>query len=143
MGLRLFGRWAGVEAALGVADWAAEEEDAAVFAFVLFVDVEVVFAFGLVAVAAAAESSASQRSSTAQPLTAATVRSMCQVYGAERRRSWKSDSTSRRSGAQAAMSSRCARERPLIAVESERNAFGCFFCLSRGEMVGGEGYARE
>ena len=54
MGLRLFGRWAGVEAALGVADWAAEEEDAVVFAFVLFVDVEVAFAFGLVAVAAAA-----------------------------------------------------------------------------------------
>lgn len=54
MGLRLFGRWAGVEAALGVADWAAEEEDAAVFAFVLFVDVEAAFAFGLVAVATAA-----------------------------------------------------------------------------------------
>lgn len=54
MGLRLFGRWAGVEAALGVADWAAEEVDAAVFAFVLFVDVEAAFAFGLVAVAAAA-----------------------------------------------------------------------------------------
>ena len=45
MGLRLFGRWAGVAVGLGVADWAAEEE-AVVFVFV-FVVVEVVFACGL------------------------------------------------------------------------------------------------
>ncbi len=50
--------------------------------------------------------------------------------------SWKSDSTRIRSEAQAAMSSLCAGERALMAVDRERNAFGWRFCKGHdgGEM---------